>query len=69
MAARGVATISDETQLADADKGLLGAAIVCALLGAILGRHLLTKITMRAIQLMVGVLLCVIAFGLGFGLI
>ncbi|UCH84002.1 MAG: sulfite exporter TauE/SafE family protein [Candidatus Latescibacterota bacterium] len=57
------------SELASADIGLLGAAIVCALLGAITGRWLLTKITMRAIQLIVGVMLLLIAIGLGAGLI
>jgi uncharacterized membrane protein YfcA len=56
-------------ELADADTGLLGAAIGCALLGAILGRRLLTKVTMRTIQIIVGVMLCLIAVGLGSGLI
>ena len=56
-------------ELAGAEKELLGAAVVCALAGAIVGRQLLTKITLRAIQITVGVMLCLIAVGLGTGLI
>jgi uncharacterized membrane protein YfcA len=56
-------------ELAGADHGLLAAAVLFALLGAVIGRRLLNKITMRTIQLIVGFMLCLIAVGLGIGLI
>jgi len=51
------------------DKGLLVAAIVFAFFGALLGKHMLTKVTMRTVQLMVAVMLTLVALGLGFGVI
>lgn len=52
-----------------ADMRLLIVAVACAFLGAIVGRRLLTKITMRTVQIVVAVLLFVIAAGLGTGII
>ena len=55
--------------LADADVGPLIAAVVFALLGAVVGRRLLTKVTMRTVQLIVAVMLFIIAAGLGTGIL
>jgi uncharacterized membrane protein YfcA len=55
--------------LMQADIRILGAAVVFAFLGAVTGKRLLKKVTMRAVQLTVGVLLCLVAIGLGAGLI
>ncbi len=51
------------------DTRLLIAAVVCAFLGAVVGRRLLTKITMRTVQLVVSIMLFVIAAGLGTGIL
>lgn len=47
----------------------LGVATFSAFLGAWLGNRLLPKITLQAIQVLVSILLFMIAFGLGIGLI
>lgn len=44
-------------------------AIASAFLGALLGNRILQKITLRAIQILVGILLILISFGLGAGVI
>jgi uncharacterized membrane protein YfcA len=49
--------------------GPLIAAVIAALLGSFLGRHLLTKITMRFVQVLVAALLFLVALGLASGLI
>jgi len=49
--------------------GLVAAGSLAAFLGAFIGSRLLQKITMRAIQTIVGIMLLVLAFGLGFGLV
>jgi len=48
---------------------LLAAATVSAFLGAFMGNRLMKKVTMRAIQVLVAVMLLAIAAGLGLGLI
>lgn len=49
--------------------GPLLAAMTAALLGSLLGRRLLPKITMRSVQVIVAVLLILVALGLASGLI
>ncbi|MBI5743609.1 MAG: sulfite exporter TauE/SafE family protein [Elusimicrobia bacterium] len=44
-------------------------AVASAFLGAFLGSRLVKKVTMRAVQLTVAVMLCAVALGLGLGLI
>ena len=44
-------------------------AVVSAFFGAFLGSRLVKKVTMRAVQLTVAVMLCAVALGLGLGLI
>jgi uncharacterized protein len=51
------------------DHGLLGAAIVAALLGSVLGNHYLPKATLRGIQGIVAVMLFAVALGLISGLL
>lgn len=51
------------------DYGLLGAAIVAALAGSLLGNHFLPKATMQGIQRLVAVLLFAVALGLITGLL
>ena len=48
---------------------LLIAAISSAFLGAFIGNRLIRKVTMRTIQLIIAIMLFVIAFGLGTGII
>ena len=48
---------------------LLIAAIGSAFLGAFIGNRLIRKVTMRTIQLIIAIMLFVIAFGLGTGII
>ncbi len=48
---------------------LLFSAVVCAFLGAFIGNRLIKKVTMRAIQVLVSLLLLGIAVALGTGLI
>jgi uncharacterized protein len=48
---------------------LLATATVSAFLGAFLGSRLMKKVTMRAIQILVAIMLLAIAAGLGLGLI
>ena len=48
---------------------LISAATLCAFLGAFFGNKLLKKITLRAIQVIVSILLLVVALGLGVGLL
>jgi hypothetical protein len=49
--------------------GLLIAATVSAIAGAVLGKKLLKKVTMRSIQLLVASMLILISLALGLGLI
>jgi uncharacterized membrane protein YfcA len=49
--------------------GLVAAGSLAAFLGAFLGSRLLQKITMRAIQTLVGIMLLVLAVALGFGVV
>ena len=49
--------------------GLLFTITVAALLGSLLGRRLLPRVTLRSVQFTVGILLFLIALGLGSGLI
>ena len=49
--------------------GLVVAGSLAAFLGAFIGSRLLQKITLRAIQLLVAIMLIVLAIGLGFGLV
>jgi uncharacterized membrane protein YfcA len=51
------------------DYGLLGAAILAAFAGALLGNRYLPKITMTRIQSIVAILLFVVALGLIFGML
>ncbi|MGB1004305.1 MAG: TSUP family transporter [Salibacteraceae bacterium] len=48
---------------------LLLSATLSAIIGAVLGKKLLTKVTLRSLQLVVAIMLMVIAIGLGFGFI
>lgn len=48
---------------------LLGAATFSAIAGAVLGKKLLKKVTMRSIQLLVAIMLMFISMALGLGLI
>ena len=49
--------------------GLVVAGSLAAFLGAFIGSRLLKKITMRAIQITVGVMLFVLSIALGTGLV
>ena len=49
--------------------GLIIAAILVAFLGSFIGSRLVKKITMRTIQLIVGVLLLLISIALGVGVV
>ncbi len=49
--------------------GLVVAGSLSAFLGAFIGSRLLQKITMRAIQTLVGIMLLVLAVALGFGVV
>jgi len=49
--------------------GLITAAILVAFLGSFIGSRLVKKITMRTIQLIVGVLLLLISIALGIGVV
>jgi uncharacterized membrane protein YfcA len=53
----------------DQNLALLVAATLCAFLGAFLGNRLLEKVTMKAVERTVAVMLFVIALGLGSGLL
>jgi uncharacterized membrane protein YfcA len=48
---------------------LLSVAVVAAFLGVFIGNRLLKKVTMRAVQIIVSILLVVIALGLITGII
>lgn len=48
---------------------LLVSATASAIIGAVLGKKLLTKVTLKSLQLLVAIMLMVIAIGLGFGVI
>jgi uncharacterized membrane protein YfcA len=48
---------------------LVALAVLAAFLGAYLGARLVKKVTMRAVQLTVTVMLCLVAVALGSGLI
>ena len=50
-------------------KGLILAAMISAFAGALLGRELLKKITLRIVQIVVGVMLIVLGLALSVGLI
>lgn len=54
---------------AEFDPGLLGAAVIAALLGSLLGNHYLPKATMPGIQSAVAVMLFAVALGLITGLL
>ena len=49
--------------------GLITAAILVAFLGSFIGSRMVKKITMRTIQLIVGVLLLLISIALGVGVV
>ncbi|OGA20666.1 MAG: hypothetical protein A3I01_03925 [Betaproteobacteria bacterium RIFCSPLOWO2_02_FULL_65_24] len=51
------------------DYGVLGAAVISAFLGAILGKRYLPKVTMGAIQGIVAAMLFVVALGLISGVL
>ncbi len=55
--------------LIEANVGPLAAAIVFAFMGAVAGRRMLTKVTLRTVQILVAVMLFLVALGLGFGVI
>ena len=57
------------TTLLAGQAGLLLTATAAALLGSLCGRFLLTKVTLRLVQFTVAILLCLVALGLGSGLI
>jgi uncharacterized membrane protein YfcA len=48
---------------------LLISATTSAIVGAILGKKLLTKVTLKSLQLLVAIMLMLIALGLGFGVL
>ena len=49
--------------------GLVIVACMAAFVGSLIGRQLLTKVTMKAIQLIVGVMLLMLAIALGAGIV
>ncbi|MCB4792885.1 MAG: TSUP family transporter [Elusimicrobia bacterium] len=49
--------------------GLILAAVVSAFLGAFLGKKILNKITLRAVNLIVGIMLILLGFALSLGII
>ena len=49
--------------------GLIGAASLCAFLGAFIGKKMIEKVTIRSVQLIVSALLIVVALGLISGVI
>jgi hypothetical protein len=49
--------------------GLLGAAVLSAFVGAFLGNRLLKKLTLRTLQLIVGVMLAAVAIALVLGIV
>jgi uncharacterized protein len=51
------------------NKWLLISATLSAILGAVIGQQLLKKVTLQFLQVVVGVLLIIVAIGLGSGLI
>ena len=65
----GMYTRTLRSEHAHIDYRLLGAAVVSAFLGAMLGNRYLKHLTMRAIQRIVGIMLFLVALGLGSGLI
>jgi uncharacterized membrane protein YfcA len=48
---------------------LLISATASAIIGAVLGKRLLTKVTLKSLQNVVAIMLMLIAMGLGFGII
>jgi uncharacterized membrane protein YfcA len=60
-------TITDHVH--EIDWILIAAATLAAFAGAYIGRHLLKKVTIRSLQLFVGILLIVFAIGMGTGLL
>jgi hypothetical protein len=57
------------TQLGSGVLGLVLAATLAAFVGAALGRRLLKKVTLRTVQVIVGIGLILLGFGLGTGLL
>ena len=53
----------------DADWALVAAAIVAAFVGALVGAQLLEKVTLRVVQIIVGVMLALVGILLAVGLI
>lgn len=49
--------------------GLVLAGIVAAFIGSFIGKQLVKKVTMHTIQVMVGIMLMLVSFALGFGII
>ena len=56
-------------QVGAGSSGLIAAATLAAFLGSFLGKRLLRKVTLRAVQVIVGVLLILLGFGLAAGLV
>jgi uncharacterized protein len=54
---------------ADLDYVLLGAAVLAAFAGAFLGNRYLKKVTLRAVQFLVAVMLLIVALGLATGVL
>ena len=44
-------------------------ALIAAFLGAFIGAHLIKKVTLQGIHLLVGIMLIVIALGIGLGIV
>jgi len=57
------------TIVRDADWALIAAAIVAAFAGAFVGSRLLEKVTLRVVQIIVGIMLALVGFLLAVGLI
>lgn len=65
----GISLLTAQFSVVSGLKGLILAATVSAFAGALLGRELLKKITLRTVQLVVGVLLIILGVALSVGLI
>ncbi|MBI3073616.1 MAG: sulfite exporter TauE/SafE family protein [Deltaproteobacteria bacterium] len=67
----GALTLSGQLAMVTLDGvwSLIVVATICAFAGVVVGRRMLKKVTMRAVQLVTGVLLVVVSLLLGAGLI
>jgi len=56
-------------EVLDASMGVMSGAVLSAFIGAMLGKRLLKKVTLEAVQLLVGIMIMLVAIGLGLGVI